>query len=94
MSSASIELAKHVLLTFGIVIALGTASAALAQKLKARGYTNVANLEGSIFQWANEGRPVYRGDEQVTQVHPFDAQWGRLLKGELRFPLPESARQP
>lgn len=34
MSSASIELAKHVLLVFGVILALGTASAVLAQKLK------------------------------------------------------------
>ena len=34
MSSASVELAKHVLLVFGIILAAGTASAVLAQKLK------------------------------------------------------------
>lgn len=34
MSSASVEIAKHVLLLFGIILALGTASAVLAQKLK------------------------------------------------------------
>ncbi len=67
---------------------VGWRSSALAQKLKARGYANVSNLEGSIFQWANEGRPVYRDGQQVSQVHPFDAKWGRLLKAELRSPLP------
>jgi len=34
MSSASIELAKHVLLAFGIILAVGAASAVLAQKLR------------------------------------------------------------
>jgi cell volume regulation protein A len=34
MSTESIEVAKHVLLVFGIILALGTASAVLAQKLK------------------------------------------------------------
>jgi cell volume regulation protein A len=34
MSSASIELAKHVLLVFGIILAVGTACAVLAQKLR------------------------------------------------------------
>jgi rhodanese-related sulfurtransferase len=67
---------------------VGWRSSELAQKLKARGYANVSNLEGSIFQWANEGRPVYKGDQPTTRVHPFDAQWGRLLKAELRSPLP------
>jgi potassium/hydrogen antiporter len=34
MSSASVELAKHVLLVFGIILASGAASAVLAQKMK------------------------------------------------------------
>ena len=34
MSSASVELAKHVLMMFGIILASGTAGAVLAQKLK------------------------------------------------------------
>jgi rhodanese-related sulfurtransferase len=71
-----------------VYCSVGWRSSALAQKLKARGYANVSNLEGSIFQWANEGRPVYRNGQQVSQVHPFDEKWGRLLKAELRSPLP------
>ena len=34
MSTASIELAKHILMVFGIILALGAASAVLARKLK------------------------------------------------------------
>lgn len=68
--------------------AVGYRSSALSEKLKQLGYTNVANLEGSIFQWANEGRPVYKGEQVVKQVHPFDAKWGEMLKPEVRAPLP------
>jgi hypothetical protein len=39
----------------------------------------VLNLEGSIFQWANEGRPLFRSDIQVTKVHPFSRRWKGLL---------------
>lgn len=39
----------------------------------------VHNLEGSIFAWANSGRPVVRDGEVVREVHPFDDDWGRLL---------------
>ena len=39
---------------------VGYRSSALAQRLRAAGYTRVENLEGSIFQWANEGRPLVR----------------------------------
>ena len=41
------------------------------------------NLEGSIFEWASSGRPLYRGDARVEVVHPYDEDWGSLL--ETRF---------
>src|SRR3954470_10015687 len=46
---------------------VGYRSAGLAAKLQAAGFTDVRNLEGSIFRWANEGRPVYCGDQQVQK---------------------------
>ncbi len=66
---------------------IGYRSSMLVEKLKSQGYTNVVNLEGSIFQWANEGRPVFQNEQPVTQVHQYDKKWGELLKPELRAPL-------
>ena len=63
---------------------VGYRSSELAQFLMKKGYTEIYNLEGSIFAWANEGRPVYRGKERVQVVHPYDRNWGRLLKKSLR----------
>jgi rhodanese-related sulfurtransferase len=63
---------------------VGYRSAALAERLRAEGYSNVLNLEGSIFRWANEGRPLYRGHQLVREVHPYNATWGLLLRKELR----------
>ena len=63
---------------------VGYRSSELAQFLMKRGYTEIYNLEGSIFAWANEGRPVYQGKERVQVVHPYDKTWGRLLKESLR----------
>ena len=40
---------------------VGYRSSDLAGFLMKRGFTKVYNLEGSIFAWANEERPVYRG---------------------------------
>ncbi len=63
---------------------VGYRSGGFAQKLRDAGYKNVLNLEGSIFQWANEGRPVFRADVQVEKVHPYDRTWGLLLKKKVR----------
>ena len=62
---------------------VGYRSAALVAELHEQGVTTAVNLEGSIFAWANEGLPVYRGDIEVDKVHPFDDAWGRLLGREL-----------
>jgi rhodanese-related sulfurtransferase len=68
--------------------AVGYRSGALATKLRAAGFTSVWNLEGSIFQWANERRPLVRGENQpVTTVHPYSSLWGRLLIDDARAPL-------
>ena len=68
-----------------VYCSVGYRSSALAQRLMKSGYTNVFNLEGSIFQWANEGRPVVNEkQEAVKKVHPYNQRWGVLLKPELR----------
>ena len=66
-----------------VYCSVGYRSTALARELMRSGYTQVANLEGSIFEWANKGFPVYRGTEVVSIVHPYDASWGRLLDRRL-----------
>lgn len=71
-----------------VYCSVGYRSSRLAEKLGEAGYTNVCNLEGSIFQWANEGRAVYRGNRRVDVVHPYDAHWGDLLNRELWSPQP------
>jgi rhodanese-related sulfurtransferase len=58
---------------------VGYRSAALAKSLRAAGYTHVANLEGSIFRWANENRPLIHDRVPTDKVHPYNALWGTLL---------------
>lgn len=62
---------------------VGVRSGRLADALRRAGWTDARNLEGSIFAWANAGHPVFRGDERVREVHPYDAAWGRLLERSL-----------
>jgi rhodanese-related sulfurtransferase len=62
-----------------VYCSVGYRSAAVARRLGKRGRTRVYNLEGGIFAWANEGRPLRRDAEPVHVVHPYDALWGRYL---------------
>lgn len=67
-----------------VYCSVGYRSAGVVNALREQGYTNVVNVDGSIFRWANEGRPVVRAGERVGRVHPYDAVWGQLLNDTLR----------
>lgn len=67
-----------------VYCSIGVRSEIIGEKLKAAGYTKVYNLYGSIFEWVNEGQPVYNSKNQITtKVHAYDKEWGIWLeKGE------------
>jgi rhodanese-related sulfurtransferase len=67
--------------------AVGYRSALAARRLAAVGFSKVRNLDGSIFQWANENRPLVHDGKAASQVHPYSRSWGRLLKPERRAAL-------
>ena len=58
---------------------VGYRSSRLAQQLQTLGYNQVWNLEGSIFQWANEGRPLIHQEQPTQTVHPYRKNWQWLL---------------
>ena len=62
-----------------VYCSVGYRSSAIARRLQSMGYQNVFNLEGSIFQWVNENRLVYREGKPVTKVHPYQDFWQHLL---------------
>ena len=62
-----------------VYCAVGYRSARTTDLLRRLGYVNAVNLEGSIFAWANEGRPNVRGQQRVNEVHPYNEHWGKLL---------------
>ena len=68
---------------------VGYRSAEHAQKLRQAGFRNVRNLEGSLFEWANEDRPLAKaGGQPAERVHPYNKAWGLLLRPKRRAPVP------
>ena len=65
-----------------VYCSVGYRSSILAKKLQDRGFTKVYNLEGSIFKWANEGRPLVQGQTTVHKVHPYDVPVGEVYLKE------------
>lgn len=67
--------------------AVGYRSAELTNRMRSAGFTHVQNLDGSIFQWANEHRPLVNNAGPTSLVHPYNQFWGRLLSEDLRGSL-------
>ncbi len=61
-----------------IYCSVGYRSARLGEKLQVAGY-EAMNLEGSLFQWANEGRLLESASGPTRQVHPYSRLWSLLL---------------
>ncbi|TMU55522.1 rhodanese-like domain-containing protein [Flagellimonas algicola] len=63
-----------------VYCSVGVRSEDVGEKLKLAGYTQIRNLYGGIFEWKNQGNPVYNTQNQPTDnVHPFSKYWGQLL---------------
>jgi rhodanese-related sulfurtransferase len=56
--------------------AVGVRSCRVAARI---GRPGVVNLEGGLFRWANEGRPMLDDAGPTRLVHPFNRHWARFL---------------
>ena len=66
-----------------VYCSLGVRSSIAARTLATEGFTDVANLDGSIFGWANAGLPLENDLGATDKAHPFNAWWGRYLRRKL-----------
>ncbi len=65
---------------------VGYRSEKVGEKLQADGFKYVFNLYGGIFEWKNQGYPVYHKEKETEKVHGFSRMWGMwLTKGEKVF---------
>ena len=62
-----------------VYCAVGYRSAKMARRIQTFGHTNVFNLEGAIFSWAEAGLPLEGGDK----VHPYNIMGRRMLRDDL-----------
>lgn len=63
-----------------VYCSIGVRSEDIGEKLLKAGYSNVRNLYGGIFQWKNNGNPVFDNQNIKTEkVHAYSKHWGKLL---------------
>ncbi|MEX0290610.1 MAG: rhodanese-like domain-containing protein [Flavobacteriaceae bacterium] len=78
-----------------VYCSIGVRSEEIGERLMAAGFTDVKNLYGGIFEWKNQGNPVFdpQGD-RTNKVHAFDRQWGKLLKNADKiYPQPKNRKK-
>lgn len=64
-----------------VYCSLGIRSEDIAEKLMRKGYTNVYNLYGGIFEWKNKENNVFNANEEKSEkIHAFNKEWGKWLK--------------
>ena len=68
---------------------IGKRSAELAEELREAGHPEVRNLAGSIFQWANEGRPLVDAEGNAATKVLSAARYQKLLLDPERRADPE-----
>ena len=66
--------------TIIVYCSIGYRSEKVSEKLLKQGYKDVRNLYGGIFEWVNEGNPVYNSSSETKKVHAYDKAWGIWLK--------------
>ena len=68
-----------------VYCSVGLRSEKIGEKLKKKGFTNVKNLYGSIFEWANKAHPIIdQNGKKTKNVHTYNKNWSRWVKdGEL-----------
>ncbi len=67
-----------------VYCSVGHRSSNFGQRLQSTalsaGAVSVQNMEGGLFGWHNDARPLENAAGTTTYIHPYNARWGRLVK--------------
>ena len=64
-----------------VYCSVGIRSDRIAKELISAGFKNAYNLFGGIFEWINEGYPVFNpGGYQTPYIHGYSKFWGAFVK--------------
>jgi rhodanese-related sulfurtransferase len=63
-----------------IYCSVGYRSERIGEELLERGFKQVYNLHGGIFEWVNEGQTVVNKQGQAVQtIHGYGPRWGKWV---------------
>lgn len=63
-----------------VYCSIGYRSEKIGEQLEKAGFTNVYNLYGSLFEWANQSYPLENKiGESTKQVHTYSKNWSKWV---------------
>jgi hypothetical protein len=66
-----------------VYCSIGYRSEKIGEKLREKGFINVKNLYGSIFEWANQGFPIVDNQGNLTHlIHTYNRNWSRWVDND------------
>jgi rhodanese-related sulfurtransferase len=65
--------------TIVVYCSIGYRSERIGETLKKKGYGNVYNLYGGIFDWVNKGNQVVNKDGETQKIHGYSKRWSKWL---------------
>lgn len=72
--------------TIIVYCSVGYRSERIGEKLLKAGFTEVYNLYGGIFQWMNDGHPIYNKKKEPTDsIHTYSKNWGKWLEKGIKI---------
>ncbi len=67
-----------------VYCSVGYRSEKIGEQLQKLGFTQVYNLYGGIFDWANQNQPLINSSNSKTnQVHGYSPSWGKWLNSNI-----------
>ncbi len=69
--------------TVVVYCSIGYRSEKIGELLQEKGFRNVLNLYGSIFEWVNQGNTIVdTNDKETNKIHTYDKKWGKWMINE------------
>jgi rhodanese-related sulfurtransferase len=66
--------------TIIVYCSVGYRSGKIGEQLQRAGYRHVYNLDGGLFRWVNQGKPIVNQEDLPTStVHGFNKKWSKWL---------------
>jgi len=69
-----------------VYCSVGRRSSILGDRLHSTALTagaiSIHNIEGGLFGWHNDNRPLVDASGATSGIHPYNAYWGRLIENK------------